>query len=94
MTEKGALLPKRFTACCAKHQRKLARTVKHARHANLLPYTRRLHPKLRFTSLRPPVSDAAAEAEAAASEEKGGDPFVRDALDELRNLMKQETSSK
>jgi len=90
VTEKGALLPKRFTACCSKHQRKLARTIKHARHANLMPYTGRLHPKLRFTSLRPPVVDAASEAEAAAAEEgKSDDPFVRDALDELRDMMQE-----
>lgn len=37
-TEKGKILPRRITGCCAKHQRMLASTVKRARHAALMPF--------------------------------------------------------
>lgn len=53
VSAKGLVLPKRLTKCCAKHQRKLARKIKMSRHIGLLPWQNRLHPKLRFSSLKP-----------------------------------------
>lgn len=38
LTEAGKILPARITGNCAKHQRLLARAVKRAREAALLPY--------------------------------------------------------
>ncbi|PIS42533.1 MAG: 30S ribosomal protein S18 [Candidatus Kerfeldbacteria bacterium CG08_land_8_20_14_0_20_40_16] len=35
------ILPRKKTGTCAKHQRKLARAVKRARHMALIPYTTR-----------------------------------------------------
>jgi small subunit ribosomal protein S18 len=54
VSERGALLPKRFTKACAKHQRRLAQTVKRSRWLNLLPFHGKLHPRLRFSGLRVP----------------------------------------
>ena len=67
ITERGFLLPKRFSKCCAKHQRKLARTVRRARCMNLLPWHSKLHPRLRFTSMFPEEPSEAAEGAATAS---------------------------
>lgn len=53
VSQDGRILGKRFTHLCAKHQRKMARTIKRAQNLNLLPYMQKLHPSLRFTSLRP-----------------------------------------
>ena len=39
ITEDGKIRPKRQTGTCSKHQRRLARAVKRARHLALLPYT-------------------------------------------------------
>ena len=70
VSERGALLPKRFTKACAKHQRRLAETVKRARWLNLLPFHGKLHPRLRFAALRVPqplpAVPAAAQARARA----------------------------
>jgi small subunit ribosomal protein S18 len=38
ITERGKIMPSRLTGNCAKHQRQLARAVKKARVAALLPY--------------------------------------------------------
>lgn len=38
ITERGKILPSRITGNCAKHQRKLAKAIKRARNASLLPY--------------------------------------------------------
>ena len=38
VTEKGKILPRRMTGVCAQHQRALAKAVKRARIANLLPF--------------------------------------------------------
>lgn len=38
LTERGKILPRRVTGVCAKHQRKLAREVKRARHIALVPF--------------------------------------------------------
>lgn len=38
VTEDGKIRPRRQTGVCAKHQRKLARTIKRARHLALLPF--------------------------------------------------------
>ncbi len=40
LTERGKVVPSRTTGTCAKHQRGLARAIKRARNAALLPYTR------------------------------------------------------
>lgn len=53
VTDNGSLLPRRFTRCCAKHQRSLARTIKRARWLNLLPFHSKLHPQARFNSMSP-----------------------------------------
>lgn len=39
LSEKGKILPRRITGCCAKHQRQLTVAIKRARHIALLPYT-------------------------------------------------------
>ena len=41
ITESGKILPRRLTGCCAKHQRQLARAIKNARIAALLPFINR-----------------------------------------------------
>ncbi|MDX1614302.1 MAG: 30S ribosomal protein S18 [Candidatus Promineifilaceae bacterium] len=38
LTEHGRIRPRRQTGTCAKHQRRLARAVKQARHLALLPF--------------------------------------------------------
>ncbi len=40
ITERGKILPRRYTGCCAKHQRMLVRAIKNARIAALLPYVK------------------------------------------------------
>jgi small subunit ribosomal protein S18 len=37
--EGGRILPRRISGTCAKHQRRLVRAIKRARHIALLPYT-------------------------------------------------------
>ncbi len=39
VSEKGKILPRRISGCCAKHQRQLTLAIKRARHVALLPYT-------------------------------------------------------
>lgn len=39
VSDKGKILPRRVTGCCAKHQRKVTVAVKRARTIALLPYT-------------------------------------------------------
>ncbi|MDF2523037.1 MAG: ribosomal protein [Clostridiales bacterium] len=39
VSEKGKILPRRISGCCAKHQRSLTVAIKRARHIALLPYT-------------------------------------------------------
>jgi small subunit ribosomal protein S18 len=39
LTGQGKIRPRRQTGVCAKHQRRLAREVKRARHLALLPFT-------------------------------------------------------
>lgn len=53
ISDRGKIIPRRTSFCCAKHQRKLRRTIKRARQMQLLPYSERLHPKLRATRLMP-----------------------------------------
>ena len=38
VSDDGKIRPRRQTGTCAKHQRQLARAIKHARHIALLPY--------------------------------------------------------
>ncbi|ABZ84266.1 30S ribosomal protein s18 [Heliomicrobium modesticaldum Ice1] len=39
ITERGKILPRRVSGCCAKHQRQLTNAIKRARHVALLPFT-------------------------------------------------------
>lgn len=39
ITERGKILPRRITGCCAAHQKELTVAIKRARHIALLPYT-------------------------------------------------------
>ncbi|MBM7866110.1 30S ribosomal protein S18 [Heliobacterium gestii] len=39
ITERGKILPRRVSGCCAKHQRQLTTAIKRARHVALLPFT-------------------------------------------------------
>jgi len=39
ITEHARIRPRRTTGTCAKHQRRLARAIKRARHLALLPYS-------------------------------------------------------
>lgn len=39
VTPKGKILPRRLTGLSATHQRKIAKAIKKARHAGLLPYS-------------------------------------------------------
>ncbi len=59
VSDRGALLPRRFTHACVKHQRVLVRTIKRARALNLVPFLSKLHPRARFSSLSPARADAA-----------------------------------
>ena len=38
VSERGKILPRRVTGCCAKHQRELTTAIKRARQIALLPY--------------------------------------------------------
>ena len=39
VNEKGKILPRRTTGCCAKHQRDITTAVNRARHIAILPYS-------------------------------------------------------
>ena len=39
VSERGKILPRRFTGNCAKHQREITLAVKRARHLALMPYS-------------------------------------------------------
>ncbi|MDD2421689.1 MAG: 30S ribosomal protein S18 [Heliobacteriaceae bacterium] len=39
ITERGKILPRRVSGCCAKHQRQVTLAIKRARHVALLPFT-------------------------------------------------------
>lgn len=38
LTERGKMIPRGRSGLCAKHQRRLAKEVKHARHLGMLPF--------------------------------------------------------
>ncbi len=38
--DKGKILPRRITGCCAEHQRHVARQVKYARFMGLIPFVK------------------------------------------------------
>ena len=38
VSERGKILPRRVTGCCARHQRALTLAIKRARHVALMPY--------------------------------------------------------
>ncbi|MGD8975499.1 MAG: 30S ribosomal protein S18, partial [Desulfobacterales bacterium] len=38
ITERGKIIPRRLSGCCAKHQRALTHAIKRARTIALLPY--------------------------------------------------------
>ena len=37
-TERGKIIPRRISGCCARHQRDLTEAIKRARHIALLPF--------------------------------------------------------
>jgi small subunit ribosomal protein S18 len=39
VTERGKIVPRRISGCCAKHQRSLTLNIKRARNIALLPFT-------------------------------------------------------
>jgi small subunit ribosomal protein S18 len=39
ITERGKIIPRRISGCCAKHQRQLTTAIKRARNIALLPFT-------------------------------------------------------
>jgi small subunit ribosomal protein S18 len=39
ITERGKIVPRRISGCCAKHQRELTLSIKRARNIALLPFT-------------------------------------------------------
>ncbi len=39
VSDRGKILPRRSTGCCALHQRMIVREIKKARHLGLVPYT-------------------------------------------------------
>lgn len=39
ITERGKIIPRRISGCCAKHQRQLTIAIKRARNIALLPFT-------------------------------------------------------
>jgi small subunit ribosomal protein S18 len=82
VSDRGAILPARFTRCCKKHQRRLSITIRRARALYLLPVHAKLHPRARFPSLRPP-RPTPEEAAAAARGEGGGAAQAPGLLEEL-----------
>lgn len=95
VSTKGLVLPKRLTKCCAKHQRKLARKIKMSRHIGLLPWQTRLHPKLRFTSLKPSEAEDPREilnsygGPRDSSKTKSSSQLVDSALEELESMTER-----
>lgn len=43
ITDRGKILPRRATGCCARHQRQVSEAVKRARFLALLPYIKGYH---------------------------------------------------
>ncbi|MCH7761215.1 30S ribosomal protein S18 [candidate division TA06 bacterium] len=41
ISDRGKIIPRRYTGVCAKHQRKVSRAIKIAREMSLLPYVGR-----------------------------------------------------
>lgn len=39
VTERGKIIPRRISGCCAKHQRELTRSIKRARSIAIIPFT-------------------------------------------------------
>jgi small subunit ribosomal protein S18 len=39
VSERGKIVPRRISGCCAKHQRAVQLAVKHSRNIALLPFT-------------------------------------------------------
>jgi len=39
VTERGKIIPRRISGCCAKHQRELTRAIKRARSIAIIPFT-------------------------------------------------------
>ncbi len=39
VSERGKILPRRVSGCCAKHQRQLTIAIKRARHVALMPFS-------------------------------------------------------
>jgi small subunit ribosomal protein S18 len=72
VSERGSILPRRFTRACAKHQRMLTTTVRRARWMNFIPFHGKLHPRLRFTGMKPDVLREGATAGLAVGGGGGG----------------------
>ncbi|MDD3679620.1 MAG: 30S ribosomal protein S18 [Candidatus Shapirobacteria bacterium] len=43
ITERKKIAPREYTGVCAKHQRKLAKSIKRARHLALIPFVSQIH---------------------------------------------------
>jgi small subunit ribosomal protein S18 len=82
VSERGAILPKRFTKCCPKHQRALTSVIKRARSLYLIPIHAKLHPQARFTSFSPP-KPALKQASAVNMAHGPGKGFSAILLEEL-----------
>jgi small subunit ribosomal protein S18 len=39
INERGKIMPRRISGCCAKHQRQVTEAIKRSRHIALLPFT-------------------------------------------------------
>jgi len=39
VTERGKIVPRRISGTCARHQRRVTRAVKRARHLGIIPFT-------------------------------------------------------
>ena len=74
VSERGFLLPKRFSKCCAKHQRALSRTVRRARCLNLLPWHAKWHPRLRFAGMAPAEAGGGGDSDEVAAAPREAPP--------------------
>jgi len=70
ISEAGNIYPRRVSHLCSRHQRKLARTIKHARHTGLLPFRGNLSG--RFPLYAPEDKDATANESFFGSNESKG----------------------
>lgn len=98
VSDNGTILPRRLTACCPKHQRRLAKVLKRARVLNVMPWQGRLHPKLRFMQLEadPAIEGTTDERELhrlTARTASAEDSAVRDNMAALEALLAETDSA-